>query len=298
MKFKSSKLIITIFVVACAMALTQGKAYCEPAKDGGSVTLKIMSLNLRHHVDFWDDRSIIIADEITKLSPDIIGLQEIMLTVEQAQQVRRMVIERGGPDYEIYEKMKTGIDAMSGEGVGIMSRFPMLKKGMVDLKHGRPGVIARIQVNDDIIIDMANTHLHNKGGDDVRAPQAETLLKFIHAKSGPYPVFLTGDMNATPETKTIANIVNYGFIDSYLTFNGPEKAKAEGSTSPITLGKDNPKQNLHNRIDYVFYKPGGEGAPTVRILDSIVCFKNIREDGLYPTDHLGVMTTFELTPAK
>lgn len=298
MKVNLCKSAITILLSLFVLLIKSGVAQGGEAGDNNPVTLKIMTLNLRHHVDFWDERSVMIADEIARLSPDIIGLQEIMLTVEQAQQVRKMVVERGGPDYEIFEKVKTGIDAMSGEGVGIMSRYPIIKKGMADLKHGRPAVISRIQINDDVTIDMANTHLHNNGGDEVRVPQVETLLKFIAAKSSTYPVFLTGDMNSRPDSGAMAKIVDDGFIDSYLAFHGPEKTREQGSTSPITLSKDNPAQDIHNRIDYVFYKPGGEGAPVVKIMDSLVCFKNIREDGLYPTDHLGVMTTFELTPVK
>ena len=59
-----------------------------------------------------------------------------------------------------------------------------------------------------------------------------------------------------------------------------------GPTSPIKL-VEGAVQAPKNRIDFVFAKGAGI-APTT----SEVRFKNHDAKGFYPSDHLGVMTTF------
>jgi hypothetical protein len=51
-------------------------------------------------------------------------------------------------------------------------------------------------------------------------------------------------------------------------------------------------QDPKRRIDFVMGRSAG--GRTVRPLESIVCFKNHDAKGFYPSDHFGVMTTFEM----
>jgi endonuclease/exonuclease/phosphatase family metal-dependent hydrolase len=60
-----------------------------------------------------------------------------------------------------------------------------------------------------------------------------------------------------------------------------------GNTVPIRLAKTVMVQAPTARIDYVYFQPGTIAAKT-----STVAFNRPAPSGLYPSDHLGVMTTF------
>ena len=106
--------------------------------------------------------------------------------------------------------------------------------------------------------------------------------------------FFVGDFNNRPDAKPIEMILGVGFKDTYREFH-PDEEKHPGYTGPVIMSKDNAEQNFSKRIDYVMVRvpPGMEDR--VKILDSVVCFREPRADGLYPSDHLGVMTTFEIS---
>ena len=292
---------ISIAAAAVLFLICAGAAAAEqgaPAAEGKRVAiLKVMTINLRHNKDFWEERFPLIADEIVRLKPDLIGLQEMKIDIEQSKTLLAMIEQRGGADgykYAKYEHVKTGGYMIQGEGVSIFSRFPIEKKGYADLKEGRPAVFTRVNVADGLTVDFYNTHLHNQGGDEVRLAQAKILVEYMNKNYAGFPAFLTGDMNSNDATGTIAYFIANSLIDSYRAFHGAETAAA-GNTSPVIISKDNAQQDFANRIDYVFVKPPAGWQDRIKIVDSVVCFKNYDANGLYPSDHLGVMTTFEIS---
>jgi beta-glucosidase len=253
---------------------------CGP---GQKITLEVMTMNLRHDVDFWEERFPMIASEIAALQPDLIGLQEVELAQQQGPILQQMI----GLDYLLHEEAKTGLAVLGGEGIGSLSRHPVLTKGTVDLQYGRPATFDRVQVG-ELTVDFYNTHLHNEGGDEVRAPQMRALLDFIAANDAGHVTFLTGDMNAKDDTETIRLALEAGFIDTFPAVHGAETANI-GNTVPIHLDKRADKQRATSRIDYVFVR--GQG---VHVVSSTVAFNRRNAELLYPSDHLGVMSTFEI----
>jgi len=262
------------------------------------ITLKVMTINVRHFRDYWEERFPLIADEIVRLSPDLIGFQELQVDIKQAKTLLNLIDERtqGSPlKYYKYEHLKTGKEMLSGEGVGIFSRYPIEREGWADLNSGRVVVFARVSPAEGLTVDFYNTHLHNTNDDALKTEQARKIMEMMAKNEGGFTTFLTGDMNSTDGSGTIGFIMSNSFVDTYKAFHGAEETAAAGNTSPVVMSKENAPQNFVQRIDFVFVKPapGGEGG--VRILDSVVCFKNADSRGLYPSDHLGVMTTFEIT---
>ncbi len=262
---------------------------CSSSQGTGAIReISVVSLNLRHDVDFWEERFDLIADEIVRLDPDVIGLQEIEIGAEQSEALTERIAARGGPEYEVFEVLKFGLQGLSGEGVGVFSRYPILESDSVDLGNGRPGVFVRLSVAPGVRVEIYDTHLHNEGGDAVRRPQMEAMIAFAAEHDQGAPRFFTGDMNADPESATIAAAIEGGWKDSFAEAN----PGAVGATSGIRLRKDDPTpQRAERRIDYVFYEPQ-EG---VRVKSSTVTFDRPRADGLYPSDHLGVLSVFEIT---
>lgn len=270
--------------------------YCYGGGGGKkSAILKVMTINLRHNVDWWEDRFPLAAEEIVRLRPDIIGIQEMAIGVNQSKALIKLIKEKAGEakiNYSVYEHLKTGNYMLSGEGISIFSRFPIKEKAFTELGNGRVGLFTRIEVLPELTVDFYNTHLHNEGGDDVRLPQMQKILDFINSKSGANPVIFTGDMNAADTSKTIGALTGENhFIDTYKSFH-KGKIGADGLTSGIDLSRTPVKQAPKNRIDYIFMRVPEKNE--MKVIGSEVCFRNHAPDGLYPSDHLGVVSTFEI----
>lgn len=266
-----------------------------------ATSVDVMTINLRHDVDEWERRFALIADEIVRLDPDLIGLQEIEITgVDQTQALLDLIAERGGAAYESYQELKIWpYGALTGEGVGVLSRYPIVETGLKDLvEGGRVAVWTRVEVEDGYQLDFFNTHLESEGndemtGDQIRTQQAGFMVEFMAGAGDERIQILTGDMNTTDDTEAYAALVAGGLVDTYLAVHGDETATT-GNTSPIVL-MEGVEQDPQRRIDFIFASdaPPPDGAEVTPV-DSIVCFQNHDEAGFYPSDHLGVMTTLEL----
>jgi len=263
-------------------------------------SIEVVTINLRHDVDEWERRFDLIADEIVRLDPDLIGTQEIEITdVDQTSALLERIAARGGADYQYYEELKIWpYGALTGEGVGILSRYPILETGLKDLvEGGRVAVWTRVEVESGYELDFFNTHLESDDteemtADEIRTQQAGFMTDFMAAAGDEHIQLLTGDMNTTDDTEAYDILVAGGLSDTYRAVHGDETATT-GNTSTIVL-MEGAEQDPMRRIDYIFVSgqpPDGAQASPV---DSIVCFQNHDEAGFYPSDHLGVMTTFDL----
>ena len=198
--------------------------YCYSGGDGKkSAILKVVTINLRHNVDWWQDRFPLAAEEIVRLRPDIIGIQEMAIGFNQSKELIKLINQKAGEakiNYSVYEHLKTGNYMLSGEGISIFSRFPIKEKAFTELGNGRIALFTRIEALPELTVDFYNTHLHNEGGDEARLPQMRKILEFINSRGGANPVIFTGDMNATEHSKTIGLLTGENhFIDTYKSFH-------------------------------------------------------------------------------
>ncbi|MBP9112265.1 MAG: endonuclease/exonuclease/phosphatase family protein [Polyangiaceae bacterium] len=251
--------------------------------------LKVMTLNLRHDVDQWERRFELVADEIVRLDPDVIGLQEIEIGKDQGDKLNDLIAKRGHAKYHSFQKRKTALYGFfTGEGVGIFSRYALSDKDDADLAHYRRAVHAKIALPSGVSVRIFNTHFEPGGEESMRVSQAEKLLSFARGQGESEPAILTGDFNASPTKDSIATL-RTKFVDSYPTVHGNE----EGSgTSPIRLEEGAFTQRPTRRIDYVMAR--STSGVTLRPIKSDIVLKNHDSKGFYPSDHYAIMTTYEV----
>jgi endonuclease/exonuclease/phosphatase family metal-dependent hydrolase len=261
---------------------------------GPTATVKVMSINLRHDSDEWERRFEMIADEIVRLDPDLVGMQEVEIGKDQANKLNDLLAARGHAKYNLFTKRKSGFSGFfTGEGIGIMSRWPIVEKEHEDIGEMRVSVFVRVKHPSGKLIDMADTHLDHHGGpqgDADRDDEAKQTIDLLNRNTGCNPTFLTGDMNAKEESPALKRFFAAGLADSYRAVHGDE-TPTTGNTSPIKLA-EGAEQNPRNRIDFILGRSAG--GRTVTPTDSLVCFKNHDAKGFYPSDHLGVMTTYDV----
>lgn len=280
-------------VASDAEEITSGR--CAGTTSRTTVRVKVMTINLRNDSDEWERRFPLIAAEIDRLEPDIIGLQEIEIADDAAEHLNDLLAARGHARYHLHQKRKPGFRGFfTGEGVGIMSRWPIVETHHEDLPEMRISVLARVKHPSGGFIDMMNTHLHQKGGaeaDGIRLEEARQTVDLANRNDDCWPTFLTGDMNTVESSAALKHFVSAGFVDSYRKVHGAATAET-GNTSPIVLREGAFAQNPRRRIDFVYGRSAG--GRTVTPVESVVGFRNHDANGFYPSDHLGVMTTYDV----
>lgn len=257
-------------------------------------SLRVMTINVRHHADEPQRRFPLIADEIVRLGPDVVGMQEVLITFRQAEWLVDLIVARGGPRYHLSQHYKPGIlGFLLGEGVAVLSRWPVVESRAVDLGARRVAQLARVELPSGARLDVLNTHLENGGGaarEAVRLDQAERAIRFADDNDACNVAVFTGDLNATPASSAVKRLVAAGFADTYEAVHGAASAPG-GNTCPVVLREGAFDQRPEVRIDFVLRKRAG--ARTARPVASVVAFANHDAEGFYPSDHFGVMTTFD-----
>jgi endonuclease/exonuclease/phosphatase family metal-dependent hydrolase len=119
--------------------------------------------------------------------------------------------------------------------------------------------------------------------DRIAQGRAVTDLATDYHRDGPLPVILCGDLNAAPDSPVLAP-VHAAMVDTW-TAGG-------GDPATTTLRSDHPQapleavELLDQRIDHIFVRAGNPDR-TIRVTGVQALGDPI--DGLYPSDHYGVL---------
>lgn len=182
--------------------------------------VKIVTLNLRHDQDRWDERFPLVVDCLHRTEADVIGLQEVAIPIRQAHLIADTLnAQSPNQPYSVWVEPKWGEEA-NREGIAILSRLPVLEHERLELPEGQR-VAQRVVVEvDGVRVNIANTHLHHRPIEDesIRLPQMRALLDWMFSRASSHWL-LTGDMNALPESSTIA-AANERLQSAYFSVHG------------------------------------------------------------------------------
>lgn len=124
-----------------------------------------------------------------------------------------------------------------------------------------------------------NTHFDHRG-EKARLHAAELLMDTLASRAAGYPVVVTGDFNALPDSEPYECLTESG---SELKLLDALKAARKGAYGPkttyISFQADFSKER---RIDYIFVNS------LINVRKHIVVDDN--KEGIYPSDHLPVIT--------
>lgn len=159
-------------------------------------------------------------------------------------------------------------------GIGLLSRYPLLKVERVNLPflpktEQRVLLISDVEMPDGQIIRLVSTHL------EAYSSQARReQVKFLHRllKSSPMPVFLAGDMNAEPDSPEMQYLVEKGWQN--LTNDRP------------TWSVEQPDEKL----DYIFFYTQGKSKMEVELKETH------RLTNVKLSDHFPIVSEIVLRP--
>ncbi|MEA4936346.1 MAG: endonuclease/exonuclease/phosphatase family protein [Paludibacter sp.] len=202
--------------------------------------LKVMTFNLR----FGELSSLEqMAEYIKGQQPDLVALQEC-----DWKTIRQRAPKQAGKAFVNELAYHTGLFGLYGKaidygtgyyGVGILSKYPIIKSERIFLpnpapqKEQRVMLIAEIEMPDKSVLTFISTHLEVSS-----AKTREEQIKFINEKirSIKTPILLAGDFNAIPTSEEISK----GFPG---WFNATDTSYTYSSTKPEI------------KIDYIFGYP-------------------------------------------
>jgi endonuclease/exonuclease/phosphatase family metal-dependent hydrolase len=275
--------------------------------------LRFLSFNVLHggpwsglvgHAEHLERRLEIALEELRRLDPDVLGLQEASTSRGRGNVAQRIAGALGF--HHVYapatvrifhgETMGRILSALLNftEGPAIVSRFPIVAWEAVDLPRCGSTYEARVLLHAEIeapwgTFPVFSTHTR---GDPCHTRRVAEL---VATRRGHRPAVLMGDFNAAEGSPAIAALTEEaGFVDAFRAAN----PGAPGFT--VWQRVEAPERMARRRVDFVFLVPGQ--ATAGRVLRSQVVLDRPRhlEDSvvLWPSDHYGVLAEIEVFPTS
>lgn len=275
--------------------------------------LRVATWNVWWRFGPWEDRQPLIADELARVEPDIVGLQESWAEVGDREAAAPGAALVDGPDApgrsqaaELADRLgfadyrfawRYAYQGVAG-GNAILSRWPIVEADAAPLPEAGAPPEYRTMLR--VVVDtpagplpFVTTHLNFRWEHShVRQAQVEALYDFLAGRpAAAFPPVLTGDLNAAPDSDEVRTLTGrrpqpvegIGFFDAW---------EVAGEGDGMTWCRENShaysrRSEPDRRIDYVMvgYPTNHHGAPlrAERIGTEAT-------DGMHPSDHFGVVT--------
>jgi endonuclease/exonuclease/phosphatase family metal-dependent hydrolase len=259
--------------------------------------LRVATLNLWGLRGDWPARRSVIAAGLAELNPDLVALQESVVT-EERDQVAEIL-----PSHHLVHQRRREPD---GQGVSIASRWPVAAVHEVDLDvsprtadFACTTLVAEIDAPIGALLFVNHLPNWQLGLEYEREQQAVVAARFVEGlveETGRH-VVLAGDMDADPEAASIRFWSGRQSLDATSVCYRDAWASARPGEAGHTFVPDNPLGAdwdwPFRRIDYIFVRCGEHGGPTLAVRSCRQLFER-PVDGVWASDHFGV--TADLVP--
>ena len=241
---KKNKMFAFVALAAAAAVAVFGGAVvgcASSAASGRPCELRLMSYNIRH-CKGMDGKVDVqrVAEAIIREKPDFVGLNEVDCLVERSGNVDEAVeLGRLAGFHATFAK---AIPLQGGSyGNAVLSREKPLSVVRIPIPDKEPRVLLMCEFRD---FWFGTSHFPLKV--DNRLNAVETIRGFVAEHAGNKPVFLTGDWNDTPKSRTLAAMKDFMTVlsnERCRTFHGVKSAAPDSF-------KDG-KQDDEYCIDYI-----------------------------------------------
>ncbi len=245
--------------------------------------VKVATLNLFNRMGGWEQRFPLVIEQLSALAPDVIGLQEVDLGIDQGITIARAINKTlpQHPHYRMKHATSPGLRA-STFGIGTLARLEPVEHQILDLMTFDRIAQRLVFEVDGSRFALVNTHLHHPvEAPEERAVQAEYLLAWLD-KQEKLPLVVLGDFNAYAGEKTVS-IFKSRFRSAHEAVHGREPELTW--PTPVNTYDNSPPGTL----DYIYV------SPEFRVADAGLAFNTPSPDNadLFPSDHLGLFAVLE-----
>lgn len=264
-------------------------------------TFRVGTLNIWNRFGPWEARLVAIRAGLGALSPDVIGLQEVLRFAgfDQAELVAE------GLGYHVAWG-KASDNHGYPLGNAILSRWPVVRSEVFPLPSGgtdesRSLLFAELDAPFGRV-PLFSTHLNWKfHHGHVRQMQVKAIVEVVE-RAAPvgalFPPVLVGDFNAEPDADEMRFMRGLTGLGGECVYFADAFGIAGDGSLGATFSKRNPfaevQREPERRIDYVFVR-GPDDALRGEPMNARVCFAE-PHDGVFASDHFGVIT--EITAGR
>lgn len=245
-------------------------------------TIRVLSLNLWHDKGDWPRRRALIVDEVRRLRPDVIALQEVL----QREGLRNQAEDLGAAlGYRVQFVSVDPPQAARRYGNALLTRARSRaqdQRKLEPLDDYRTAAHAQLPLGRAGEVAVYATHLHNdRGGGAIRARQVASLLDFVDATRGDGRVLIAGDFNSDADSPEL-QALRARYRDAY------GFAHPQAGADPAAHTTLNPAYLPAQRIDHVFYDP-----QRFELVEARIVLDRSR-DGIWASDHFGMLAVLRL----
>jgi endonuclease/exonuclease/phosphatase family metal-dependent hydrolase len=238
--------------------------------------LRIATLNILNLADRWDERLPLILADFAALQPDVLGLQEVVYTMQQD----RIIGAAGAGEYRSVRGWAGRPEY--GNALLIRADLEPTMRERLDLGLERSAQRVVLALPNGTTALVAVTHLHHAvPAAAERDEQTQVLLAWLDSAPSTTAQIIVGDFNADPGEPAYSRMSAAGFRSSYLQANGaePEVTWPSGLLAPAMDTDGDP-----DCLDYIWVRG------TVAVDDCRLAFDRpaVDDPTLYPSDHLGL----------
>lgn len=266
-------------------------------------TFSLVTINILNDLSLWKQRRILLVDQLDKLNPDLIAMQEVSLKggssnahwlCEKLNQSQKN-LEKETP-YQVSLCQRTGV-LKKQEGIAVLSRLQIKHNVSLDLlTQNRVAQVTGVRVGGSDLILVNGHFFWQPGVSDGRQKQIELLLDFLDTQPVDQPVVVCGDFNGIPGTPAIERMRQY-FDSAYNFVNKHEPEYTCPTPLPqskrvqirnlimwLLQMRPNPNSRWRGTLDYIFVDP------RLQTLDCKVVLNvpAIENPQIFPSDHFGL----------
>jgi beta-glucosidase len=245
--------------------------------------MKILTLNTWQECGPWLKRWEVIFEGLERHNPDLVGFQEVF-----NPDWAKTVVKRAGFPYMVFPRDPSGLMVLSRFPILEWDSYTMTAKSQTE-NYLRYALFVSLQIAKNRLA-VFNTHLSWKLDDGrIRESQVAELLAFIQRKTAGLETIVVGDFNAPPGTPEIKKMTaEAGFVDTFDWLYPGHAGITWDNVNPFAGGSRHPLPD--RRIDYIFIR---DASHVLKDLESVqVIFDNPNSEGVFASDHFGLLATF------
>jgi endonuclease/exonuclease/phosphatase family metal-dependent hydrolase len=265
-------------------------------------TLRVLTINVWGDQPPLERRMALLAEGIAALAPDVVGLQEVQDRPGLPNQAQALAAVVG------MNAVFTPAVAFRGghEGLALLSRLPLVAQEARPLPHATADE-ARVVLSAGFDAGAASpvwvhtTHLNYRlHHGQQREDQVMAVEAAVAARPDAVPQIVMGDFNARPDADEIRWMTGLHTLGGRRVCFQDAWARVHPGEPGWTWAAANPQTRslaflqLDRRLDYIFVtseRRDGRG----RIVDCRIVFDTPGADGVYASDHFGVMAEVQIT---
>jgi endonuclease/exonuclease/phosphatase family metal-dependent hydrolase len=266
-------------------------------------TLSVATVNVWCRHGDWEARREVLREGFRTLRPDLVALQETVVTAE-SDQTRELFSDE-------YHVLHQGRRTPDGVGCSIVSRWPPVRVEEIDLcvtervdPQDFPGRTTLAEFDTPVgpvlfVNHKPNWQITYERERELQAVTAAAAIEKL-ASGRDLHVVLAGDFDARPETSSVRfwtgrqslGEMSVNYQDAWEFAHPDDSGHTFTLENPLIVAEADWARIPPRRIDYIMVRCDERG-PTLRIRSAGRLFDQ-PADGVFGTDHFGVAADLEL----